>query len=168
MDEHYFKKLNEESRFILGRLINMGASREDAEDIVQETIYRYFLYIDSIDENNVKSWMFKVSINLFYDFIRKKKREEGYLLNFNLDDLIIERTPEDIILNKALGEHLITILETLNTSYKNLLILKYSTGLKYYEIAELLNMSVGNVKMNLFRARQNFIKEWGKTNEYKR
>ncbi|MFD2444168.1 RNA polymerase sigma factor [Bacillus sp. CGMCC 1.16607] len=162
MDEVYIQKINEVSQFILGRLINMGASKEDAEDIVQETIYKYFLFVDSIQPNNAKSWMFKVSLNMFYDLVKKRRTEKGYFLNFHLDDLNTELTPEDIIVKKALAENVIDILERLNSTYKNLLILKYSTGLKYQEIADLLNMSVGNVKMNLFRARQNFIKEYGR------
>lgn len=160
MNEIYISKLNKESKIILKVLLNMGARREDAEDIIQETIYKYFIYIDSIDENKVKSWLFKVSINSYYDLVRKQKREEKLLLNFELHDLINEETPENILVNNSQLELVNNTLNRLNPSYKKLLILKYSVGLKYQEIANVLSTSQEIVKTNLYRARRKFIKEY--------
>ena len=46
----------------------------------------------------------------------------------------------------------------LKPRYKELLLLKYQSCLNYEDISKLLQLSLGGVKMNLFRARKQFIK----------
>lgn len=52
------------------------------------------------------------------------------------------------------------ILTKLNPKYRQLLLLKYSTGLKINEIAELYSMKEGSVKTILHRARKEFIEQY--------
>lgn len=56
------KKLNEKLSFIYAYLLKMGASKEDAEDIIQDTAYKFLLYIDSMNIKNIESWLFRVAI----------------------------------------------------------------------------------------------------------
>lgn len=60
------KKLNEILKFVYSYLLKMGASKEDAEDIVQDTAYKFLQYIDSV--TNTQSWLFRVAVNQYYDF----------------------------------------------------------------------------------------------------
>ncbi|MDU5111952.1 MAG: sigma-70 region 4 domain-containing protein, partial [Clostridium sp.] len=49
--------------------------------------------------------------------------------------------------------------------YRSLIILKYEMDLSYKEISVLLGLDENTVKVYLYRARNNFKKEWNKINE---
>jgi RNA polymerase sigma factor (sigma-70 family) len=56
-------------------LVKIGADSSDAEDIVQETVYKFFLNIESIDPKKASSWLFRVAVNQYYDICRRRKRQ---------------------------------------------------------------------------------------------
>lgn len=51
-----------------------GLTHEDAEDIVQDTCYKFLLYKDGIRSDIVMSWLYRVATNQFYDLKRKEKK----------------------------------------------------------------------------------------------
>lgn len=55
-------------------LYSLSCSHHVAEDLVQETFYRAYLYLEDYENQNVKSWLFKVAYHTFVDYIRKEKR----------------------------------------------------------------------------------------------
>lgn len=141
-------------------LMKMGASKEDAEDIIQDTAYKFILYIDSIHPKKVKSWLFKVAIHDYYDTYRKRKRRKEILLKFNVQQLIEEYTPEVALVQKEIGQEVDLILSQLKPKHREFLLLKYSTGLSTKEIAELSQMTVNSVKTTMYRARKQFIEAY--------
>ncbi|AMM91677.1 RNA polymerase sigma factor [Peribacillus frigoritolerans] len=152
------KKLNEILKFVYSYLLKMGASKEDAEDIVQDTAYKFLQYIDSV--TNTQSWLFRVAVNQYYDLTRKKSRRKEILLKFNIHELFEEDTPEIALLQSELVKDIHELLKRLKPKYRQLLLLKYSTGLKINEIAELYGMKEGSVKTILHRARKEFIEQY--------
>ena len=52
-------------------LLSIGASKEDMEDIIQETFIKVYENIDILLDGNIKAWMFKVSINRFYSLYKR-------------------------------------------------------------------------------------------------
>ncbi|WP_110114809.1 sigma-70 family RNA polymerase sigma factor [Bacillus sp. CGMCC 1.16541] len=159
------KKLNERLAFVYAYLMKMGASKEDAEDVIQETAYKFLRYMDSIKTTNIQSWLFKVAINQYYDMTRKQTRRKNVWLTFNLEELLEENTPEKQLLQSELGKSIQVVLQKLTPKSRELLLLKYSTGLKITEIAQLYDMKEASIKTSLYRARQQFIEEYGR-NEY--
>ncbi|MBN1046939.1 sigma-70 family RNA polymerase sigma factor [Clostridium botulinum] len=136
-------------------LISIGASKEDAEDIMQETFIKTYENIDILIDGNLKAWMFKVSINKFYT-LYKKSRTNLFLtdeLSYTLkSDFKISDIDNSIDINKVLSK--------MSESHKNLLILKYSMDLSYNNIGKLLNISEGSAKTLCYRARNVFKKIW--------
>ncbi|WP_353846137.1 MULTISPECIES: sigma-70 family RNA polymerase sigma factor [unclassified Clostridium] len=136
-------------------LISIGASKEDAEDIMQETFIKTYENIDILIGGNLKAWMFKVSINKFYT-LYKKSRTNLFLtdeLSYTLkSDFEISDIDNSIDINKVLSK--------MSESHKNLLILKYSMDLSYSNIGKLLNISEGSAKTLCYRARNVFKKIW--------
>ena len=49
-------------------------NKELTQDIVQETFYRAFLYLESYNDEKIKPWLFKVAYHTFIDLIRKEKK----------------------------------------------------------------------------------------------
>ncbi|WP_248734916.1 RNA polymerase sigma factor [Neobacillus rhizosphaerae] len=151
------KELNSELNIVYRYLRKLNISHADAEDIVQETAYKYLLYSDTIQSSKIRSWLIRVALNFHYDQCRKKKRYDFYLNNEILDT-DIQTDPEALILVKERKDLLEHALSKLKPRYRELLLLKYQTELSYEEISALLELSVSLVKTNLFRARKQFAK----------
>ncbi|WP_226526906.1 RNA polymerase sigma factor [Metabacillus niabensis] len=149
------KLLRNKSDIIFKYLIKIGANPRDAEDIVQDALYKFLLYMDSVDANKVFSWLFRVAINRYYDLCRKQKKQiQISLENYELVDEA--SLPEDYIDNKELRNDIQIILGQLKPLYKQLLVMKYDLELSYEEIAEMLDLNPGTLKTYLYRAREAF------------
>jgi RNA polymerase sigma factor (sigma-70 family) len=151
------RDLNNELNIVYRYLLKQGIAHVDAEDIVQETAYKYLLYSDTIQPTRIRSWLIRVALNFHYDQCRKLRRIELNLENerhmSNSDE-----QPEAVILIKENASELGASLGRLKAQYQELLLLKYQSGLSYQEIGQLLGISVSSVKTNLFRARQRLAK----------
>jgi len=67
-----------EMKVVFKSLIKMGVTKEDTEDIVQDTLYKALKYIDSIDSRTARAWLFRVALNEFYNIYRKNKKNLYY------------------------------------------------------------------------------------------
>ena len=96
IEDLYQKKF----KIIFKHLINMGCSKENAEDIVQNTFYKAIENMVHLEVSNLSAWLFKVSINQFYDICRRQQR----FPKVNIDDtafiatFVQEETGEDFLL----------------------------------------------------------------------
>lgn len=136
-------------------LISIGASKEDAEDIIQETFVKTYENIDVLIDGNLKAWMFKVSLNKFYTLYKKSKT------SISLTDELCSNLKTDFqISNIDMCLDINHILSKMNESEKNLLILKYNLGLSYFNISKLLNINETSAKTLCYRARNKFKKIW--------
>lgn len=119
---------------------------EDALDIVQESIYKAFSSIESLENPNyIKTWFYKIVINTSMDFLRKRKK----LINvddefFSTLDSGTNDNYEDFDLKKA--------LEELPDKYRSLIVLRYFEDLKIEEIANIVNLNVNTVKSQLYKS----------------
>ena len=140
---------------IYNYLISIGATKEDAEDIVQETFIKTYENIDILVDGNIKAWMFKVSINKFYTLYKKSK------VNISLTEELSATIEGDFKIghvDNALEVN--RVLALMKESEKNLLVLKYSMGLSYRSIGNLLNIEEGSAKTLCYRARNKFKEIW--------
>ncbi|WP_341963475.1 RNA polymerase sigma factor (plasmid) [Planococcus maritimus] len=154
------QKLYDYLKIVKNYLMKMGASKEDAEDIVQDTAYKFILYIDSISHKNVEGWLFRVAVNGYYDLYRKRSRRQAIALKFNFQQLFEEFTPEDAVLQNERKQDVDDVLKKLKPKHQQLLILKYSLDLAIRDIAKLCEMKEGTVKTTLYRARKEFVQEY--------
>lgn len=132
-------------------LISIGASKEDAEDIIQETFIKTYENIDILIDGNIKAWMFKVSINRFYTLYKKSR------VNISLTDELASTIQSDFkIMHIDNALEVNKVLSLMKESEKNLWILKYSMGLSYRCIGSFLNIEEGSAKTLCYRARNKF------------
>lgn len=148
-------------------LLKMVHNRDDADDLTIEAFGKAFLHLEKYTPDFAFStWLFKIAVNNAIDFIRKKK-----LHTLSLDDENDETSksvhsrirttapdPEEKFIKEQRAVLMRTILDELNPKYKTLVELRYFDELSYEEIASKLNMPLGTVKAQLFRAR-NFLYE---------
>jgi RNA polymerase sigma factor (sigma-70 family) len=149
--------LNTELNIVYKYLRKLGISQADAEDAVQETAYKYLLYYDSIKASKIRSWLIRVALNFYYDQYRKQRRYKLHL-DESVAKLVAADQPEELFLEKERNSQLSFAISKLKPYFKELLLLKYQSGLSYKEIAELLESNINSVRTNLFRARKQLAK----------
>jgi RNA polymerase sigma-70 factor (ECF subfamily) len=118
---------------------------DDALDVVQESIYKAFSSIDSLKNfDYIKTWFYRIIVNVSLDLLRKRKREiatdEEFLLN---DDIGTVDNYPNIDLEKA--------LEALPENYRSIIVLRFFEDLKLEEIAEILDENINTVKTRLYK-----------------
>lgn len=162
-DQRAFAQLMERYRETINYMIlKMVHNRDDAEDLTIEAFSKAFMHLEKYTPDFAFStWLFKIAVNNAIDHIRKKR-----LKTLSIDDEQDEATrnifsnirnthpdPEEKFIREQRAFILRTILDELNPKYKALVELRYFDELSYEEIAEKLNMPLGTVKAQLFRAR---------------
>ena len=143
-------------------VLKMVNNKEDAMDLTVETFAKAFEKLDKYQPDYAFStWLFREATNNCIDFIRKKKintmsihgmiDEEGddKTLQIKADVL----NPEETSIKKQQTEELKLLIENLPLRYRNLITLRYFDELSYEEIAQQLDLPLGTVKAQLFRAR---------------
>lgn len=128
-------------------LIRMGASKEDAQDIVQDTFVKIIETEMVLPYSKIRAWMYRVAIRTYLDIYRRKKRYQEILAVhfFHLPNW--ELQPEE-------NEGLSKALTELDVDSLTILIMKYEQELKIKDISMILNVSESKVKTDLFRARK--------------
>jgi RNA polymerase sigma factor (sigma-70 family) len=135
-------------------LKKQGADSETSKDIVLDAVYKSMVHIESIDTDKYRAWIFKVAINLYYDFCRKNNKSPSHQLNENLTSN--SKLIEELIIDKEDERQVRETLEQLPIKFKQLLLLKYELEWSYQQIAQYLEMKPDGVKTYLARARAKF------------
>lgn len=126
-------------------------NKSQAEDIMQETFYRAYFYTEVLHDEKVKPWLFKVAYHTFIDETRKAKK-----MTYS-SDLVSNTTVRSAEAHYEVKEQIETwtkLLDTLPFIQKNIIILRDYYQFSYEEIAQMLGLTLANVKVTLFRARK--------------
>ena len=158
MDEELGFYLNRKLKGVYHLLLKMGAKKEDAEDILQETAYRFVQLLDGVEETYMDAWLYRVAINLFYDGLRKQKTIGRYLALFNTEDLLDLYTPEQSLIEGEFQQKVKIALSKLTPKDTEILLLKYSAEFTLKDIAHLLETTDKSIKTQLARAKKRLRK----------
>ncbi|WP_238404371.1 RNA polymerase sigma factor [Paenibacillus paridis] len=124
-----------------------------AEDIVQETFYRAYLYLDSYQGERVKPWLFQVAHHALIDYKRKENRAKPQEPSF-FEDISDPITPELQFLRKERISEWGQAIGKLPYKQKQALLLHDWHQLTYQESADIMGIGLSYYKVILFRARQ--------------
>lgn len=153
-------------------LLKMVNNASDAEDLTIEAFGKAFRNLDLYTPNFAFStWLFKIATNNCIDFIRKKRSTpsiidqgqdemDNYTVNLQSDTL----DPEEALINHQKIEQLRDVVNQLKPRYKKLIELRYYKEYSYIEISNELNLPIGTIKAQLFRAKTllfNILKKTG-------
>lgn len=141
---------------LYGFLYRMSGQKEVSEDMVQNVFYRMIRYRNTFTgEGEFKTWMYHLARNVLNDHHKKNKAAsqhqdvtelESRIGGGKLADEQIQKEQELNMLNNAIA--------SLSEESREVLILSRYQELKYDEIAGILNISEGNVKVRVYRAIQ--------------
>ncbi len=155
-------------------LLKMVNNASDAEDLTIEAFGKAFKNIQQYTPNYAFStWLFKIATNNCIDFIRKRKATT-VSLDQNDDDpdksspdiQASTLDPEEEMIKGQKKKMMRDIVSKLKPRYRKLIELRYFKEFSYEEIAEELELPIGTVKAQLFRAREllfNILKNTSKT-----
>lgn len=159
MDRQWERYLLNEAEIVFKYLLKIGATKEDAEDIVQETIMKTIECLSQINADKLRAWLFKVALHRYYTLYNKKKTQA-----FLTDEEIIQfQSSINIEEQLILGEQNMKLRETLQKlpqNFQQLLVMKYFMELSYKDMAAILDVSENHIRTYLQRARKALRKQW--------
>jgi RNA polymerase sigma-70 factor (ECF subfamily) len=144
-------------------ILKMAHNKDDAEDLTIEAFGKAFKYINNYEpEFAFSTWLFKIANNNAIDFLRKQHTKTISIDSQGRDsdeDSPVQLQsdtpdPEEVLISKQKTEFLKTIVDELKPRYSKLVHLRYFDEYSYEEIAETLNLPIGTVKAQLFRAKE--------------
>jgi RNA polymerase sigma-70 factor (ECF subfamily) len=151
-DLRSYEELVKRYERLVGRVIYPYAGREAAvEDLVQETFLRAYDRLGTYNpEYRFKTWLLAIANNLGIDTLRRRREA----VEFNPEiHAPLTRGPEDAAEEADRARVVRDAVMTLPETYSVPLVLRYSEGLSYAEISEVLDISIPALKSRLFRAR---------------
>ena len=142
-------------------LLKMVNNPADAEDLTIEAFGKAFRNIDSYAPRFAFStWLFMIATNNCIDFIRKKRSSPVPLdqLQDGLDKLTVNiqselPDPEEALINDQKIAILRKIVNQLKSPYREIIEMRYYKEYSYEEIAAEMNIPIGTVKAQLYRAK---------------
>lgn len=149
---------------LLGFALRMTRNRVDAEDLLQESIFRAFRSLSGFQRGtNFKAWMFRILTNTFISRKRSEKRAPLLLPDIEpvedggeamTAELVDGETDWEQVYAHHVEDEVKQALDDLPPEFRAPLLLSSLGGLRYKEIAEALDVPIGTVMSRLFRARQ--------------
>jgi RNA polymerase sigma-70 factor (ECF subfamily) len=144
-------------------------NREEAEDAAQETFMEVYRSLRNFrEEAKLSTWIYRIAVSKSLLAIRRKRRKKRFALFVSQrDDGGIEEAPDNAtaanhplaqLENKEDAEILYAAMGKLAESQRIAFTLNKIEGLRYEEIAEVMNVSLSSVESLVHRAKMNLQK----------
>jgi RNA polymerase sigma-70 factor (ECF subfamily) len=139
--------------------LKLARSRDDAEDLVSDTLLRAFERWDQYHlGTNIRAWLFTI---LYHVFVSRKRRIDAREVHAPDDsegwsafEAVGEIDPEGRFYDSFLDDEITRAIDALPDEYRAAVVLSDLHDLRYAEIAEILGVPEGTVKSRLFRGRR--------------
>jgi RNA polymerase sigma-70 factor, ECF subfamily len=147
---------------LLRAALQLTKHRQDAEDLVQESIARACAAFHRFTpDTNVRAWMHRIMLNTFINGYRKRQREPFLSVPSVGELAVAERfsagaasiSAEDAALSKIPTHSLVAALQDLPEEFRQVLYLIDVEGFSYRETAAIMTTPLGTVMSRLHRAR---------------
>lgn len=167
-DEMAFREIVERyQNKVFSIIYGILRNHNDAEDIAQQVFAKIYFSIGNFDfRSSLLTWIYKITVNECYDYLRKKKvrklvyesdftEDESSRLN-NVESPTETKGPVDQRL--ADRDLVMKLLSKVSEEDRNLMLLKEVEGHSVEELATMTGMNENTIKVKLFRARQKLVK----------
>lgn len=147
---------------IYNYLFRLTGSREDAEDLAQETFLRAYSRLDTFDTGmRFSPWLYRIAHNAATDLLRRRNptvyldegwqdEQSGPLWQLQSS----EPGPEETVAFMAVRDEVQAAILALPVPYRSVLLLRYTQEMSYEDMSRTLEMPVTTVKTRLHRARE--------------
>jgi RNA polymerase sigma-70 factor (ECF subfamily) len=138
-------------------------SHDDADDVLQNTFIKVFKNIDKFNqESKLFSWMYRIATNESLTFINKRAKKRTIDISDYQQELASTLKSDDFFSGDKIQLILQKAIATLPQKQQLVFNMKYFDDLKYNEMSEILETSVGALKASYFHAVkkiENYIKK---------
>jgi RNA polymerase sigma-70 factor, ECF subfamily len=139
---------------LLRYLSSFGLTLPDCEEVLQEVFLALFQHLDrGKPRDNIRGWLFRVAHNLALRSRNRAKRDSETWVEAGAEDLAVDPgpNPEDHLASTQIRRHLMAVVEAMPEQDRRCLYLR-AEGLRYREIAGILDISLGGVSFSLTRS----------------
>jgi RNA polymerase sigma-70 factor, ECF subfamily len=171
-DTFAFRQIVEQHQgFAYAVSYRMVSNEEDAEDIVQEAFIRLWNNLHNYKpEVKLSTWLYKIITNLCLDYlksarVKQKKNHVAMSTELNMNSI---SGADDMVNANELHTVIQEAASSLTPAQKAVFVLRDLEQLTVEEVGEILSMSAGNIKSNLYYARQHVadvLKKYYQVNE---
>ena len=144
-------------------MLKMVRNKQEAEDLTQEAFMKAFSSLATFnDEFAFSTWLMKIASNNCIDFLRKRKlrmysihepiQYKDEKIEIDIPDH--EPSPERNLIQSERSRIIEDAINELPQRYRYVIILRHKEEKSYEEIAEIMNLPLGTVKAQIFRARE--------------
>jgi RNA polymerase sigma-70 factor (ECF subfamily) len=146
---------------VLRLALRLTGSAADAQDIHQEAFLKVYKKLDGFRfECSFGTWIYRIVTNVCLDHLRRNRaRKKNNAVEITDEDLLNQlsddrpgNNPEQQVLDRELGAHILKALQKLTPRERMVFDLRHFEGLQLQRVSEILNASEGAVKMTFFRA----------------
>ena len=148
-------------RPIAAYVYRMVGDYDSALDLTQEVFIKVYNSLARYrSEFKFSTWIYKIAHNAAIDHLRRHAvREQALTCSVDGErrEVVIESrrlTPEQESERKERRSEIESVVQLLQASYRELIVLRHSHDLSYDEISEVTGLPLGTVKNRLFRARE--------------
>ena len=140
---------------LLNMAFRMTGNFEEAKEICQEALIKIYRYLHRFEKGkSFKSWIYKITMNSAYDFMRKRKRSEDIVESQKRQISGASPNPEQQFLNKEIRSKIESSLRNLSPKEKAVFLLRDGDGFSVEETSRILRCSSLSVRTHLSRARK--------------
>lgn len=143
-------------------IVRFVSDRELARDLAQEAFLRAYERLDQFDSaKRFGPWLFRIGVNLTFDYLRKQKRRGRWRL---FSESGREKSPDiaspDPRQAEDLAQEVRAVLEKLPEQYRSVLVLRDIENFSTSEVAAIMNRKEPTIRWRLAEARNRFAKLW--------
>ena len=146
---------------VYASLFSFTKSKEDSEDLAQQTFIKAWQQIESFrGDSAFFTWIYRIAINLAKNFFVSSSYKKQKV-NTSIEDAAIEITSyeniESVLTHNQSMKEIRDFIKTMPESLKTAFTLRESEGKSYEEISIITNTPIGTVRSRIFRARESII-----------
>jgi RNA polymerase sigma-70 factor, ECF subfamily len=148
---------------IYSAALHLARNRDDATDLVQETILRAYRFFHQFSPGtNCRAWLLTILYNAFRNGYRRSIREQAAASAAEFERQIdaeaasgdpVQNNPEHVVLGNLLDHEIETALDRLPEEFRAAILLVDLEELSYCEAARVLDVPIGTVRSRLSRGR---------------
>ena len=155
----YVELVNRYRNRLINFVFRFVGTKEESEDIVQDTFVKLFEKKDYYRPiNEFSTWIFTIASNLAKTELRKRKRRKtSSLSDLGLEnkdfDVPVKATTDEETLDEFADSQIQDAIQSLQIHFRTALILRDIEELSYEEISKILDVPLGTIKSRINRAR---------------
>jgi RNA polymerase sigma factor (sigma-70 family) len=149
---------------MVGICMRYASHREQAIEVVNMGFFKVFKTMESFAAKggNLEAWIYRIMVNTAIDYLRAETRHR----HDDIEKSVFLEDHSDIIADMN-AEQILELLNQLPPSYRTVFNLYVVEGYNHNEIGEMLGISEGTSKSNLFKAKQKLQEMLEKVNSVK-